>query len=198
MFDVSPTEFFTIALIALIVFGPQRLPEIARKLGGYLGEIRKAATDLRAGLDEEVRQIQDPIAELKTDLTKPVSELKRTVDETASSISKPIEDAVVAADGPGAPAEGVEQTPETGDPADPVDQDDEATVPGGTIEWIGPEPEVGVKPADAWAGLDDPMPDALLEAAPEGEADALAPPEPEGAGETAADEGGSTADELSA
>jgi sec-independent protein translocase protein TatB len=168
MFDVSPTEFFTIALIALIIFGPQRLPEMARKLGGYMSEIRKAANDLRAGLDDEVRQIQDPLTELKKDLTKPVSEIKQTVEDATRSITTPVEEAAAAADGA-----------------------------AGTVEWIGPEPETGIKPGDAWEGLTDPVPDGL-------EADgneAPAPPETAEGDQTPAPEASESegsADELSA
>jgi len=168
MFDVSPTEFFTIALIALIVFGPQRLPEIARKLGGYVSEIRKAANDLRAGLDEEVRQIQTPLQELKQDLTKPVSEIKSTIDETSKAISEPIEQAAAAADtsddatsavtpndGPASVEAAPEESVATADPA-PEDDGN-----GHRVEWIAPEPQTGVKPDDAWDGLDDEIPEAI-------------------------------------
>jgi len=132
MFDVGPGEFFTIALIALIVFGPQRLPDIARKIGGYVAEVRKAAGDLRAGLDEEVRQIQEPLEELKTDLTKPVSEIRKTLEETSAAIAKEVDEVAKAAD-------------------------DELS--GRRVEWIAPEPTTGAKPPGAWEGMQDSVPD---------------------------------------
>jgi len=134
MFDIGPGEFFLIALVALIVFGPERLPDIARKVGGYLSEVRKAAGDLRAGLDEEVRQIQAPLEELKADLTKPVTEIKKTLDETSATINEQLEELGKAQDG---------------------------TKSRKRVEWIAPEPSTGVKPDEAWQGLEDSAPDGV-------------------------------------
>ncbi len=57
MFNVGPTELIVILLIALIVFGPKRLPEVGRTVGKSLREFRKASQDLRdelnLNLDEE-------------------------------------------------------------------------------------------------------------------------------------------------
>lgn len=53
MFSVSPAEVLTIAVIALIVFGPQRLPELSRKAGKVLRELRDSAQELRDGIERE-------------------------------------------------------------------------------------------------------------------------------------------------
>ena len=47
MFGIGMTEMIVIAVIALVVLGPKRLPELARTLGRTLGEFRRSATDLR-------------------------------------------------------------------------------------------------------------------------------------------------------
>lgn len=54
MFSVSPAEILTIAVVALVVFGPKRLPEISRKAGKVLRELKNAAEDLRRGIESEV------------------------------------------------------------------------------------------------------------------------------------------------
>ncbi|MBI5156416.1 MAG: twin-arginine translocase TatA/TatE family subunit [Acidimicrobiia bacterium] len=54
MFSVSPAEILTIAVVALVVFGPKRLPELSRKLGGALRELKDTAADLRRGLESEI------------------------------------------------------------------------------------------------------------------------------------------------
>jgi Tat protein translocase TatB subunit len=54
VFSVSPAEILTIAVVALVVFGPKRLPELSRKLGGALRELKDTAADLRRGLESEV------------------------------------------------------------------------------------------------------------------------------------------------
>ena len=47
MFGIGMTEMLVIAVIALVVLGPKRLPELARTLGRTLAEFRRSATDLR-------------------------------------------------------------------------------------------------------------------------------------------------------
>jgi Tat protein translocase TatB subunit len=58
MFGIGMTEMVVIFVIALVVLGPKRLPELARSLGRTLAEFRRAATDLRrdfADVADEVR-----------------------------------------------------------------------------------------------------------------------------------------------
>jgi len=47
MFGIGMTEMLVIAVIALVVLGPKRLPELARTLGRTLAEFRRSAADLR-------------------------------------------------------------------------------------------------------------------------------------------------------
>ena len=53
MFGVSPAELLTIAIVILVVFGPERLPELSRKAGKALRELKDAADDLRRGIESE-------------------------------------------------------------------------------------------------------------------------------------------------
>jgi TatA/E family protein of Tat protein translocase len=50
-------ELFLILVIALIVFGPRKLPEIGKNLGRMLGEFRKASTDFQRTIEEEVEAV---------------------------------------------------------------------------------------------------------------------------------------------
>lgn len=54
MFSVSPAEILTIAVVALVVFGPRRLPELSRKAGKALRELKDTAEELRRGLEREI------------------------------------------------------------------------------------------------------------------------------------------------
>jgi len=47
-------ELMLIFFVALLVFGPRKLPEIGRSVGKALGEFRRATTDLKNTLEEEV------------------------------------------------------------------------------------------------------------------------------------------------
>jgi len=57
MFGIGMTELLVILVVALIVFGPTRLPELARSLGRAMAEFRRASTDLRQTFREAV---EDP------------------------------------------------------------------------------------------------------------------------------------------
>ena len=59
MFNIGPEELLLILVIALIVFGPKRLPEIGRTIGKAMREFRRASEGIR----EEVRQHLDLDAE---------------------------------------------------------------------------------------------------------------------------------------
>ena len=52
MFGIGAQELVLILVVALLVFGPKRLPDLARTLGRGLSEFRRASNDLRQNLQE--------------------------------------------------------------------------------------------------------------------------------------------------
>ncbi|OFW66726.1 MAG: hypothetical protein A2Z12_08945 [Actinobacteria bacterium RBG_16_68_21] len=68
MFSVSPAELLTIALVALIVFGPKRLPEISRKAGKVLRELKETAGELKAGLEAELDASTGSLDEVRREM----------------------------------------------------------------------------------------------------------------------------------
>jgi sec-independent protein translocase protein TatB len=64
MFGLGPTELIVILVLALILLGPKKLPDVASGLGKAIRQFRKATTDLtnQLDIDEEVKQ---PFRELK-------------------------------------------------------------------------------------------------------------------------------------
>ena len=48
-------ELMIIMVIALIIFGPRKLPELGRSLGRSIGEFKKASNELKSTLEEEIR-----------------------------------------------------------------------------------------------------------------------------------------------
>jgi sec-independent protein translocase protein TatB len=72
--QIGPLEVLTVLVIALIVFGPTKLPEIARNVGKAIAELRNAASDLRSefegGLQAEDESVDsdDPQAPVEEEL----------------------------------------------------------------------------------------------------------------------------------
>ena len=54
MFDIGFSELMVIALVALIVIGPERLPRVARTLGHLAGRLQRYVADVKADINREV------------------------------------------------------------------------------------------------------------------------------------------------
>lgn len=66
MFGIGFTELVIIAVIALMVLGPERLPEVARQLGVFVRDLRRMYNNLRADLGPEFDEIEHSIRELRS------------------------------------------------------------------------------------------------------------------------------------
>ena len=64
-------ELIIILTIALIIFGPRKLPELGRSLGKSLGEFKRASNELRNTLDEEIRIEEQRTAERAAEPARP-------------------------------------------------------------------------------------------------------------------------------
>ncbi len=55
---LSVPHMIVVFVIVLVVFGPQKLPELARGLGKLMAEFRKASTDFKSAFEEEMRDLE--------------------------------------------------------------------------------------------------------------------------------------------
>jgi sec-independent protein translocase protein TatB len=83
MFGIGPTELIVILVIALLVLGPKRLPELAAGLGKGLAEFRRATADINAELDEARRTIEEPARDA-TRAAQPKGRVSRTTSAAAA------------------------------------------------------------------------------------------------------------------
>jgi sec-independent protein translocase protein TatB len=58
MFDIAPTEFLIVALVALVVIGPKDLPNVMRTVGNWVGRARGMARHFRSGIDTMIREAE--------------------------------------------------------------------------------------------------------------------------------------------
>ena len=57
--SIGGTELMVIMLIALLIFGPRKLPELGRSIGKGLSEFKRASNDLKRSLEEEL-EVEEP------------------------------------------------------------------------------------------------------------------------------------------
>jgi len=73
--SIGMPELIIILVIALIIFGPRKLPELGRSLGRSLSEFKRASNELKNTLDEEIRLEDQRSAERQRPPATPVSAL---------------------------------------------------------------------------------------------------------------------------
>jgi sec-independent protein translocase protein TatB len=90
MFGIGVPELLVILIVALIVLGPKRLPEVAKGLGKALAEFRRATGDLseelsnaQVMLEEEVRQTEQAARTPKQSPTSPPTPEKKETPSTS-------------------------------------------------------------------------------------------------------------------
>ena len=102
MFGIGMPELMIIMVIALIVIGPQKLPDLARSLGKGLAEFKKATDDFKSSIDTETRSAEEKehqarLAEAKAkaememekETLKQSEELRAKVENAAATAEEP-------------------------------------------------------------------------------------------------------------
>jgi sec-independent protein translocase protein TatB len=85
MFDIGFSEIVVIAVVALIVIGPERLPKTARTLGHLFGRLQRYVADVKADINremqlEELKKLQQEVRTVATDIESSVSDAARDVE----------------------------------------------------------------------------------------------------------------------
>jgi sec-independent protein translocase protein TatB len=85
VFDVGFTELMVIALVGLIVIGPERLPKVARTVGHLLGRLQRYVGDVKSDISremqlEDLKKLQAQVQEQARDLERQVNDQMKTVE----------------------------------------------------------------------------------------------------------------------
>ena len=72
--SVGPTEIILIFIIALLVFGPKKLPEVGKSVGKAIREFKKASEEIKGRIEEEIQASE--IRDVQKDLRDGVNSLK--------------------------------------------------------------------------------------------------------------------------
>ncbi len=91
MFDIGLPELIVIFVVTLLVFGPKRLPELAKVFGKGLGELKRAFQDVKAQVETEFEETNKTLGSvLKDNGTSTINE--KPNDNPHTSDSKPVRD----------------------------------------------------------------------------------------------------------
>ncbi|MBI4330728.1 MAG: twin-arginine translocase TatA/TatE family subunit [Chloroflexi bacterium] len=86
---IGPMELLVILIIALIVFGPNRLPEIAAQLGKFINNMKRAGTEMTRELNREIEENKRSIA-AATEEARAVTKTSLAVEEEPETPKQPV------------------------------------------------------------------------------------------------------------
>jgi sec-independent protein translocase protein TatB len=105
MFDVGFSELVLIAVVGLIVIGPERLPKVARTLGHMFGRLQRYVNEVKADISREMelaelRKLQGEVQSAARDIEQSVTQATQEVEHGARALEAQLNDATASESGP--------------------------------------------------------------------------------------------------
>ena len=94
MFDIGFSEMIVIAVVALVVIGPERLPKVARTAGHLLGRLQRYVSDVKSDINREMQleelnklrsEIQESARGVEQSLASELQAARQTINQTADA-----------------------------------------------------------------------------------------------------------------
>ena len=95
MFDIGFSELMVIAVIALVVIGPERLPRVARKLGHLAGRLQRYVSDVKADINREIEL--DELRKMRDSMKEAASSFEGSVRSGLASAESEINSVTASA-----------------------------------------------------------------------------------------------------
>lgn len=99
MFDLGFSELVVIAVVTLIVVGPERLPRVARTAGHLLGRLQRYVSDVKSDIQREMQleelkklqqQVEQQARELESSVRTEVAQVESEVGSTVAEVERPL------------------------------------------------------------------------------------------------------------
>jgi sec-independent protein translocase protein TatB len=116
VFDVGFSELMVIAVVALIVIGPERLPRVARTMGHLFGRLQRYVNDVKADINREIeldelRKFRSTVEDSARGFEGTVNTAVGSVQSEVSKTETELNDLTRIEDGAAAPSGAPESTP---------------------------------------------------------------------------------------
>ena len=90
MFDIGFSEMLVLAVVALVVLGPERLPKVARQAGAWMGKLRRYVDDVKSDINRQMELSE--LRDLKNQVTDAARDLETSVQSTVSGMKTDFDD----------------------------------------------------------------------------------------------------------
>ncbi|MEI7446117.1 MAG: Sec-independent protein translocase protein TatB [Burkholderiales bacterium] len=84
MFDIGFSEMVVLAVVALVVLGPERLPKVAKQAGAWMGKLRRYVDDVKSDINRQMELTE--LRNLKSQLTDAAKDLESSVSTSVSDM----------------------------------------------------------------------------------------------------------------
>lgn len=92
MFDIGFSELVVIALVGLIVIGPERLPKVARTVGALLGRLQRYVSDVKTDINREL-QLEE-LRKMQRQVEASAREVELSIHDETNSVERSLNAAI--------------------------------------------------------------------------------------------------------